>query len=110
MSGRPEQGREAAEEAVLLAERLHYPVGQAAALQADGFTSGDLDKLEAARSAWLEIGRPLDAARVRLLAGRLARDSGSEEAPAMLKQAAADFDSLRVPQLADRARELLAIG
>ncbi|HET8672922.1 MAG TPA: adenylate/guanylate cyclase domain-containing protein, partial [Thermoleophilaceae bacterium] len=39
MSGRPEQGREAAEEAVLLAERLHYPVGHAAALQADGFTS-----------------------------------------------------------------------
>src|SRR5437764_5507757 len=78
MSGREEQGREAAEEAVELAERLHYPVGQAAALQAVGFATGDLEKLGDARRAWLEIGRPLDAARVRLLAGRLARDSGSD--------------------------------
>ena len=33
MAGRAEQGRETAEEAGYLAERLHYPVGQAAALQ-----------------------------------------------------------------------------
>ena len=110
MSGRVEQGREAAEEAVELAERLHYPVGQAAALQADGFTSGDQDKLERARGAWLDIGRPLDAARVRLLAGRLARESGLDSAGKILQKAAADFDSLSVPQLAERARELLATG
>ena len=110
MSGRAEQGREAAEEAVELAERLHYPVGQAAALQADGFTSGDQDKLERARGAWLDIGRPLDAARVRLLAGRLARESGLDSAGKILQKAAADFDSLSVPQLAERARELLATG
>ena len=110
MSGREEQGREAAEEAVELAERLHYPVGQAAALQAAGFTTGDLEKLEEARRAWLEIGRPLDAARVRLLAGRLARDSGSDLASRILEEAAADFETLSVPHLAQRARELLAIG
>ena len=110
MSGRAEQGREAAEEAVELAERLHYPVGQAAALQADGFTNGDQDKLERARGAWLDIGRPLDAARVRLLAGRLARELGLDSAGKLLGKAAADFDSLSVPQLAERARELLATG
>ncbi len=110
MSGREEQAREAAEEAVELAERLHYPVGQAAALQADGFTSGDLDKLKEARRAWLDIGRPLDAARVRLFAGRLARQRGDERATKILEEAAADFDRLAVPQLAQQARELLAIG
>jgi len=110
MSGRDEQAREASEEAAELAERLHYPVGQAAALQAAGFTSGDLDKLKQARRAWLDIGRPLDAARVRLLAGRLARQSGSELAPKLLGEAAADFDKLSVPQLAQHARELLAVG
>jgi class 3 adenylate cyclase/tetratricopeptide (TPR) repeat protein len=110
MSGREEQGREAAAEAVELAERLHYPVGHAAALQADGFTSGDLEKLTEARRAWLDIGRPLDAARVRLLAGRLARDIGSELASTILEEAAADYDALAVPPLAQRARELLAVG
>ncbi len=110
MSGRAEQGREAAAEAVELAERLHYPVGHAAALQADGFTSGDLEKLKEARRAWLDIGRPLDAARVRLLAGRLARDIGSELAPKILEEVANDYDALAVPPLAQRARELLTIG
>jgi tetratricopeptide (TPR) repeat protein len=106
MLGREQQGREGAEEAVELAERLHYPVGQAAALQADGFTSGDLDKLRQARRAWLDIGRPLDAARVRLLAGKLARQSGDEQATKILEEAATDFDKLSVPQLAHAAREM----
>jgi tetratricopeptide (TPR) repeat protein len=110
MSGREEQGREAAEEAVELAERLHYPVGQAAALEADGFTSRDLDKLKQARRAWLDIGRPLDAARVRLLAGRLAREMDSDLAPKILGEAAADFEKLSVPHLVQRARDLLSIG
>jgi class 3 adenylate cyclase/tetratricopeptide (TPR) repeat protein len=110
MSGREEQGREAAEEAVELAERLHYPVGQAAALEADGFTNRDLDKLKYARRAWLDIGRPLDAARVRLLAGRLAREMDSDLAPKILGEAAADFEKLSVPHLVQRARDLLSIG
>jgi class 3 adenylate cyclase/predicted ATPase len=110
MSGRDAQAREAAEEAVELAERLHYPVGSAAALQADGYTSGDLDKLRQARRAWLDIGRPLDAARVRLMAGRLARQSGSDKANKLLEEAAQDFDKLSVPQMAQHARELLAIS
>jgi tetratricopeptide (TPR) repeat protein len=106
MSGREKQGRDAAEEAVELAERLHYPVGQAAALQAAGFTGGDLNKLKEARRAWLDIGRPLDAARVRLLAGRLAREQGEAKAPTMLEEARRDFEKLGVPQLEQQAREL----
>ena len=39
MAGKGEQGRETAEEAGHLAERLHYPVGQAAALMAMGTTA-----------------------------------------------------------------------
>jgi tetratricopeptide (TPR) repeat protein len=110
MSGREKQGREAAEEAVELAERLHYPVGHAAALQADGFTGGDLERLKEARRAWLDIGRPLDAARTRLLAGRLARKSGDDKAGAILADAARDFDKLNVPELAQQARELQTIS
>ena len=34
LAGRDAQAREAAEEAVRLAERLHYPIGRAAALEA----------------------------------------------------------------------------
>jgi class 3 adenylate cyclase/tetratricopeptide (TPR) repeat protein len=109
MSGRVKQGREAAEEAVELAERLHYPVGQAAALQADGFTGNDLEKLKEARRAWLDIGRPLDAARVRLLAGRLARKSGDDRATTILEEARQDFEKLNVPQLAQQAEELQTI-
>ncbi|HEY1595743.1 MAG TPA: adenylate/guanylate cyclase domain-containing protein [Thermoleophilaceae bacterium] len=110
MSGREKQGREAAEEAVELAERLHYPVGHAAALQADGFTGGNLERLKEARRAWLDIGRPLDAARTRLLAGRLARKSGDDKAGAILADAARDFEKLNVPELAQQARELQTIS
>jgi tetratricopeptide (TPR) repeat protein len=110
LSGRAEQASEAAHEAVELAERLHYPVGQAAALEAQGFTDNQPEKLRQARRAWLKIGRPLDAARCRLLAGRLLRDSDPELAATVLEEAAGDFDSLSIPQLAQSARELLAIG
>jgi tetratricopeptide (TPR) repeat protein len=110
MGGKEEVAREAAHEAVELAERLHYPVGQAAALEADGFTAGELDKLQRARDAWLEIGRPLDAARCKLLEGRLLRETDPDAATGALEQAAAEFERFSVPQLTQRARELLAIG
>ena len=47
MAGKGEQGRETAEEAGHLAERLHYPVGQAAALMAKGTTADDPDEATA---------------------------------------------------------------
>ena len=40
MAGKDEQAAEAAKEATELADRLHYPVGRAAALQAEGFATG----------------------------------------------------------------------
>jgi tetratricopeptide (TPR) repeat protein len=110
LSGRTEQAREAAQEAVELAERLHYPVGQAAALQAQGFTDRDAEKLKQARREWLKIGRPLDAARCRLLAGRMLRDLDPDLSVKILDEAAGDFDQLSIPPLAQRARELQSIG
>ena len=110
LSGREEQAREAAQEAVELAERLHYPVGRAAALEAQGLTSCEREKLGQARRTWLDIGRPLDAARVRLLTGRLLRESDPALSAQELETAAHEFEELAVPHLARRARELLTIG
>jgi class 3 adenylate cyclase/tetratricopeptide (TPR) repeat protein len=108
MAGKDEQAAQAAKEATELADRLHYPVGRAAALQAEGFATCDADKLAAARDAWLEIGRPLDAARCGLLAGRLLAETDPARTTT-LEAAAAEFERLGVPQLSQRARELLAI-
>jgi tetratricopeptide (TPR) repeat protein len=110
MADKLEEAAEAAQEASELAERLHYPVGQAAALEAAGFALGEIEKLDAAREAWLAIGRPLDAGRCRLLTGRLLLETDPVQAAAVLEEASAEFERLSVPQLAQRARELLAIG
>ncbi len=99
MAGKDEQAAEAAKEATELADRLHYPVGRAAALQAEGFATGNGEQLAAAREAWLEIGRPLDAARCALLAGRLLLESDPDAAAPALEEVAAEFERLGVPQL-----------
>src|SRR5204863_2148888 len=71
LAGRTEDAAQAAAEAAALAERLHYPVGEAAALEARGATADDPAEaaalLASARARWLEIGRPLEAARCDLL-------------------------------------------
>src|SRR5207247_716250 len=81
LSGRHEQAREAAEGAAHLAERLHYPVGKAATLEASGTTSPDpaagAAELSEAEASWEKLGRPLDAARCELLRGRVL--AGSDE-------------------------------
>ena len=51
-----------------LAERLRYPVGSAAALEARGLAAGDSALLREAAEAWRELGRPLEAERVARLA------------------------------------------
>ena len=70
--GRAEPAREVAEEAASLAERLRYPVGQAASLEALGVTSADPAQrtklLTEAEAAWTEICRPVDADRCARLA------------------------------------------
>ena len=106
-----EQARDAASEAADLADRLHYPVGQAAALEAQGATDEDLDKgndlLERAAAAWTEIGRPLDAARCRLALGKRLAVHGDARAREFLEDVADELDGLGVAHLARVARETL---
>ena len=64
--------------------------------------------LEDARSRWLELGRPLDAARCDLWRGRLLWGHDPEAASKALEAAREAFDELGVPHLAQRARELAA--
>ena len=109
LAGRAEQARAAAEEAERLAGRLHYPVGEAAMAEAAGASSGDpataSERMEKARAKWLELGRPLDAARCLTVRGRLLADSDSEEASALLDEAADEYARLGAPALAARARD-----
>jgi class 3 adenylate cyclase len=110
LAGKLEQGRETAEEAGYLAERLHYPVGQAAALQARGATSADahegVDLLNEAREMWNGLNRPLDAAACDLLIARVLREADSEKAAEALDSAKAAFERLDVPHLSEQARAL----
>jgi len=107
-SGHLEQAREAAGEAHDLAERLSYPLGQAAAMEARGAVSDDPDEgaalLAEAGEAWTGLGRPLEAARCRILAGRLLLPHDSERAAVELQEAAAAYERLGVPHLAEAAR------
>jgi class 3 adenylate cyclase/tetratricopeptide (TPR) repeat protein len=68
--GKPEQAGELAAEAASLADRLRYPVGRAASLEARGAAAGDSELLAEARAAWEALGRPLDAERCAGLATR----------------------------------------
>jgi class 3 adenylate cyclase/tetratricopeptide (TPR) repeat protein len=111
LGGRPDAAREAAEEAEHLAERLRYPVGQAATLEARGAVAPEAPAgatiLAEARDAWLELGRPLDAARCVMLRGQRLRDANAEAAAQALQGAATSFEELGVHHLAERARELV---
>jgi class 3 adenylate cyclase/tetratricopeptide (TPR) repeat protein len=99
---------DAAAEAAALAERVHYPVGEAAVLEARGMTSelpAALELLAQGREAWTRLGRPLDSARCELLLGLRAGEADPEAAGEALAAAAAEFDRLGVPHLSARARE-----
>jgi class 3 adenylate cyclase/tetratricopeptide (TPR) repeat protein len=71
--GRIDAGVSLADEANGLAERLRYPVGSAAALEARGMATGDTDLLEQAAAQWRDLGRPTEAERVERLAERATR-------------------------------------
>ena len=113
LGDRMEQAREAASEAADLADRLHYPVGGAAALEAQGATDEDLGKgnglLEQAAAAWTAIGRPLDAARCRLALGKRLAKHRDERAREVLDSVATELDELGVAHLAEVARETAAV-
>jgi class 3 adenylate cyclase/tetratricopeptide (TPR) repeat protein len=109
LGGRMDQAREAASEASDLADRLHYPVGQAAALEAEGATHEDLERgndvLERAAEAWSGIGRPLDAARCRLALGKRLAKCDDPRAREVLEGVGAELEQLGVPHLAAVARD-----
>ncbi len=111
LGDRPDAAREAAEEAERLAERLHYPVGDAHTTEARGATDPDpvvgAGQLASARDAWSALGRPLDAARCELLRGDRLRDVDPDEAAAALAVAKRSFEELGVAHLARRAHELV---
>jgi hypothetical protein len=103
---------EAAQEATELAERLHYPIGRAAALEAKGVCAEEpaagADLLSEAADAWSELDRPLEAARARLLAGQMMVAEDSQRGRTLLIGAAAEIERLGVRHLSEQARALAA--
>jgi predicted ATPase/class 3 adenylate cyclase len=109
-AGRDRHAREAADQAIELAGRVHYPVGNAAALEAEGVVGPlpeSLDRLREARDAWAALGRPLEQARCEVLLGERLREHDAEEANAALAEAADSYAQLGVEHLAARARTLV---
>ena len=109
LAGRDERAREAAAEAVEMAERVPYPVGEAAALEAAGVVGPApeaLEKLAGARRAWQALSRPVEAARCQLLLGQRLLESDAAAAAAALEIAASEYRELGIAHLAARAREL----
>jgi class 3 adenylate cyclase/predicted ATPase len=112
LAHRREAAVEAAREAAELAERLHYPIGRAAALEAQGVCASDpeagAELLAEAADAWSELDRPLEAARARLLAGQVMVPVDAERGRALLIDAAEEIERLGVDHLSQRARALAA--
>jgi class 3 adenylate cyclase/tetratricopeptide (TPR) repeat protein len=110
LAQRREAAQEAAEEASELAERLHYPVGSAAALEARGAAMDDPREgaalLTEAAHAWRALDRPLEAARARLLGGQMLLRVDEDRGREMLEAAAGETDRLGVAHLSQRARAL----
>jgi hypothetical protein len=65
------------------------------------------ERMEQARGKWVELGRPLDAARCLTVRGRLLVESDPDAAGELLDQAAAEYERLGAPALAARAREVV---
>ncbi len=108
--GDEEPAEQAAEQAAELATRIHYPVGEAAMLEARGMTCElpeAFDLLRRGHAAWEQLGRPLDAARCELLLGQRLREHDPAAASEALASAAAACDRLGVGHLAEQARELM---
>jgi len=102
----------AATQAQELAQRIHYPVGEACALEARGIVAEPgavAEALELARSLWQRLGRELDAARCELLLGRLLGHEDLQRSHDALAGATAKFEQLGVRSLAAQSRELMAV-
>jgi hypothetical protein len=112
LAHRRQASAEAAAMASQMAERLHYPLGRAAALEARGVSDEDPSAgaalLAEAEQAWRELDRPLEATRARLLAGQVLLGHDDERARQLLDEAALQSERLGVPHLAEKAREAAA--
>jgi class 3 adenylate cyclase/tetratricopeptide (TPR) repeat protein len=110
LAHRRDPAAEAAQEAAELAERLHYPIGRAAALEARGVCAPDpregVALLHEAAAAWTDLDRPLEAARSRLLAGQKLVEVDLPEGRRLLGEAADEIERLGVNHLSERARSL----
>jgi class 3 adenylate cyclase/tetratricopeptide (TPR) repeat protein len=113
LAGHRAEASRAAQAAIELAERVPYPVGEAASIEAGGVV-GPLpaapEDLRRAREAWQRLGRPLDAARCELLLGQRLLEDDRDAALTALDRAACEYDELGVSHLAARARELAGSG
>ena len=91
LAHRPKAARRGRGEASQMAERLHYPVGSAAALEARGVSDEDPEAgaalLAEADGAWRALDRPLEAARSRLLAGKVLMGHDDARAGELLEEA-----------------------
>ena len=110
LAQRRDAASEAAQEAAELADRLHYPIGRAAALEARGVCAADpregVELLHEAADAWGELDRPLEAARSRLLGGQRMMQADPAEGRRLLGEAAEEIERLGVTHLSERARSL----
>jgi len=110
-AGRADAAREAADEAGRLAERLRYPVGKAASREAAGAVDPDhragAEALAGARAAWLDLGRPLDAARCEYIRGLVLSHEDPAESAAALELSAEEAERYGVSHLAALARRAL---
>jgi class 3 adenylate cyclase/tetratricopeptide (TPR) repeat protein len=111
LTGQHDRGADAAAQAQELAERVRYPTGEAAALEAKG-AAAELphaqDLLKRARQAWSNLDRALDAARCDLVTGHRLRDHDPPAAREALTAAAEAYERLGVAHLAASARALSA--
>ena len=103
LAGSQQQALAAAEQARASAESIHYPVAQAAALEALGIAGEAPSALQSLRDAfaiWERLGRRLDSARCELLLGRRQRDTDPHAAAETLARAAATYEELGIRHLA----------
>jgi class 3 adenylate cyclase/predicted ATPase len=108
-----DEARASAEEANRLATSLPYPAVRAAALQAVGACAADpearIASLAEARGVFEALERPVDAAWCDLLTAHIAAEESPTLAREALDRAAAAFQRLGVPHMAQRARTLLPV-
>ena len=69
-----------------------------------------MELLETAETAWRELGRPLEAARCRLMAGQRLVGPTPTAPRELLEAAAEEAERLGVPHLARGARALRPAG